>query len=243
MAFGRRCGSALGQGGCRSHPRLDYQQRALEERIAVSSSVRPSQPDRPRTRPAGNYLCLTLATARGDLGCGNGVHRGLWRKRRQNQPGGHHRVSVRSGKPKKVFGRKSPATCCCDERTRFREITAYGRRFLALLIWFFESQEGAGAAPPNPRRSALVNRCLTDEGCHRVPPRGVRSRMASSWAAICCSVRSGAAALMPATSRISRSSPPCGRARSSKAASTIPSEANRRTVRRNRSTVQWAAWP
>ena len=37
-------------------------------------------------------------------------------------------------------------------------------------------------------------------------PRGVRSRMASSWAAISCSVRSGAAALMPATKRISRSS-------------------------------------
>jgi hypothetical protein len=36
MAFGRKCGSGPGQGGCRSHPRLDYQQRALEERIKVS---------------------------------------------------------------------------------------------------------------------------------------------------------------------------------------------------------------
>ncbi len=26
----------------------------------------------------------------------------------------------------------------------------------------------------------LASRCLTDEGCHRVPLRGVRSRMASS---------------------------------------------------------------
>ena len=32
-----------------------------------------------------------------------------------------------------------------------------------------------------PSRSARTSRCLTEEGCHRVPPRGVRSRMASSW--------------------------------------------------------------
>ena len=67
--------------------------------------------------------------------------------------------------------------------------------------------------------------------------------MASSWAAICWSVRSGAAALIPATSRTKRSSLCCGRARSSKLASMMPSSARRRTVRRSRSTVQVAACP
>jgi hypothetical protein len=52
-----------------------------------------------------------------------------------------HRVSAHrvggladgdAGKPEKVFCRKSPAICC-DERTRFREVTAYWRRFLALF--------------------------------------------------------------------------------------------------------------
>ena len=68
-----------------------------------------------------------------------------------------------------------------------------------------------GALSVRPSRSARVSRCLTEEGCQRVPPRGVRSRMASSWAAICCSVRSGAAEAMLATSRTSRSSPRCWR--------------------------------
>ena len=95
----------------------------------------------------------------------------------------------------------------------------------------------ADALPANSKCSARVSKCLTDDACHRVPPRGVRSRMASSWAAIRCSLRSGAAALMPATKRISRSSPCCGLARSSKPASMMPSSASRRTVRRSRSTV------
>jgi hypothetical protein len=81
--------------------------------------------------------------------------------------------------------------------------------------------------------------------------RGMPSRSAS-WrafahgfelAAICWSVRSGAAALMPATSRIRRSSLCCGLARSSKLASMISSSASRRTVRRSRSTVQVVACP
>ena len=92
-------------------------------------------------------------------------------------------------------------------------------------------------------RSAVPSRCLTEEGCHLVPPRGVRSCMASSCAAICCNVRPGAAALMPATNRTNRSSPVWGRARSSKAASIMPSKTNRRTVRRSRSTVQVVAFP
>ena len=96
----------------------------------------------------------------------------------------------------------------------------------------------AGGAPANPSLFARSSRCLTEEGCHRVPPRGVRSRISSSWAAICCRVRSGAAALMPATSRISLSSPCSRGARSSSVASTMPSDASRRTVRRSRSTVQ-----
>jgi hypothetical protein len=91
------------------------------------------------------------------------------------------------------------------------------------------------------RRSARAGRCLTDDGCHRVPPRGVRSRMASSWAAICWSVRWGAAALMLATNRTRRSSLCWGTARLSKLTSTIPSSASRRTVRRSRSTVHVAA--
>ncbi len=58
----------------------------------------------------------------------------------------------------------------------------------------------AAGVPARPRRSARASKCLTEEGCQRVPPRGVRSCMLSSWAAICWSVRSGAAALIPATS-------------------------------------------
>jgi hypothetical protein len=61
--------------------------------------------------------------------------------------------------------------------------------------------------PARPSSFARSNRCLIDERCHRVPPHGVRSRMASSWEAICWSVRSGAAAAMPATSRSNRSFP------------------------------------
>ena len=49
--------------------------------------------------------------------------------------------------------------------------------------------------PVNPRRSASTSRCLTQEGCHRLSPRGVRSRPAPSWAALCQRVRPGAAAL------------------------------------------------
>ena len=88
-----------------------------------------------------------------------------------------------------------------------------------------------------PRRSARTNKCLTEEGCQRVPPRGVLSCMASSCVAICCKVRSGAAALIPATRRISRSSPCRGWARSNRPFSTIPSLTSRWTVRRNRSAV------
>ena len=50
----------------------------------------------------------------------------------------------------------------------------------------------------------LTEQILTEEECHRVPPRGVRSRMASSWAAIGCKVRSGAAAAIPATKGLSQ---------------------------------------
>ena len=98
-------------------------------------------------------------------------------------------------------------------------------------------------ASGQPSRPARPSKCLTEEGCQRVPPRGVRSRMASSWAAICCSVRSGAAALMPATNRTSRSSLGCVRARSSKLTSRMPSPTSRRTVRRSRSAVHWTACP
>ena len=52
----------------------------------------------------------------------------------------------------------------------------------------------ADALSANPSCSARPSRCLTDEGCQRGPPRGVRSRMASSWVAICWNARSGAAA-------------------------------------------------
>src|ERR1700687_394112 len=62
------------------------------------------------------------------------------------------------------------------------------------------------AVPANPARPSMPSRCLTEEGCHLVPPRGVRSCIDSSCAAICCNVRSGAAALMPATNRTSLSS-------------------------------------
>jgi hypothetical protein len=55
----------------------------------------------------------------------------------------------------------------------------------------------ANVAPTNPKRSACTSRCLTEEGCQRVPPRGVRSRIDSSCTAICCSVRSGAAVDLP----------------------------------------------
>jgi hypothetical protein len=85
----------------------------------------------------------------------------------------------------------------------------------------------ARMVPAKPRRSARTSRCLTDEGFHRVPPRGVRSRIASSWAAICCNVRSGAAAAMPAASRTSRSSPCCRGARSSSFVSSVPALAGR----------------
>lgn len=108
-----------------------------------------------------------------------------------------------------------------------------------------ESPPPAGvlAVAAKPRRCALASKCLTDDGCHRVPPRGVRSCMAASWAAICWSARSGAAALMPAISRTSRPSLGCGRARPSRLASTMPSSTSRRTVRRNRSTVRRTAPP
>src|SRR4051794_22315398 len=45
-----------------------------------------------------------------------------------------------------------------------------------------------GGLSVRPSCSALVSRCLTEEGCQRVPPRGVRSRITSSWDAICCRV-------------------------------------------------------
>jgi hypothetical protein len=45
----------------------------------------------------------------------------------------------------------------------------------------------------------LASSCGTDERCQRVRLRGVRSRMASSWPAICCNVQSGDAVLMPTT--------------------------------------------
>ena len=52
MAFGRRCGSGPGQGGCRSQPRLDCRQLALEEHIKVSSRVRRSQISREHVQRA-----------------------------------------------------------------------------------------------------------------------------------------------------------------------------------------------
>src|SRR5271163_4098103 len=45
-----------------------------------------------------------------------------------------------------------------------------------------------GVAPTNPMRSPMASKCLTEEGCHLVPPRGVRSCIVSSCAAICCKV-------------------------------------------------------
>lgn len=95
----------------------------------------------------------------------------------------------------------------------------------------------AGGAPANPNISARTSWCSTEEGCHRVSTRGERSSMASSCAAICCSVRSSAAVLMPATSRISLLSLCWRGARCRSVASTIPSDTRRRAVRRNRSTV------
>ena len=112
-----------------------------------------------------------------------------------------------------------------------------------LLVMLVRNVRSGVVSSQARSRSACPNRCLTDDGCQRVLPRGVRSRIASSWPAICCSVRSGAAALMPATRRTSRSPPGCGGARSSRSGSTMPSAASRRTVRRRRSTVQArAAW-
>jgi hypothetical protein len=47
--------------------------------------------------------------------------------------------------------------------------------------FYFQTLDSICAgAPANPSLSARASRCLTDEECHRVPPRGVRSCMASS---------------------------------------------------------------
>ena len=56
------------------------------------------------------------------------------------------------------------------------------------------------SAPNSPSFSARSSRLLTEEGHQRVPPRGVRSYMASSCAPICARVSSGLARLTPATS-------------------------------------------
>ena len=62
-------------------------------------------------------------------------------------------------------------------------------------------KEGKAAGTlSSPRRSARCNRCMTDEACQRVPPRGMRSRIASWWLAICWSERSVADAI-PAPAR------------------------------------------
>ncbi len=61
------------------------------------------------------------------------------------------------------------------------------------------------SAPNSPIFSARSSRLLTEDGDQRVPPRGVRSYIASSCAPICASVSSGLARLTPTTSVTSRS--------------------------------------
>ena len=53
------------------------------------------------------------------------------------------------------------------------------------------------SAPNSPSFSARSSRLLTEEGAQRVPPRGVRSYMASNCAPICARVSSGLARLTP----------------------------------------------
>ena len=79
MAFGRRCGSGPGQGGCRSQPRLDFSSLLSK---STSRSRQGSDVAKSAANTSSGQLSLPHpATARSDLGCGNGVHRGLWRKR------------------------------------------------------------------------------------------------------------------------------------------------------------------
>ena len=79
---------------------------------------------------------------------------------------------------------------------------------------------------------------MTEEGAQRVPPRGVRSYMASNCAPICARVSSGLARLTPATSVTSRSLLNFRLAGCSKAGSARPSATKRLTARFNLSTLQ-----
>jgi hypothetical protein len=94
------------------------------------------------------------------------------------------------------------------------------------------------AVRARPPRCARVSKCLTQGRCHRVPPRGVRLCMPSSWAALWRNVSSGAATLMLATRRISRSPLRWVRARPNSLASIMASLASRGAVRCRRSTLQ-----
>jgi hypothetical protein len=93
-------------------------------------------------------------------------------------------------------------------------------------------ETGAEAIDVNPTRSAMPTQQVFD-GRWVPPPATARRPFIDSS----CSVRSGAAALMPAIGRTSLSSRVRGGARCSKVASTMPSVTSRRTVRRSRSTV------
>ncbi len=60
-----------------------------------------------------------------------------------------------------------------------------------LLWWDYSAQQSLSAREEEfeagssdvracSKLSVLVSKCPAEEGCHRVPPRGVRSRLASS---------------------------------------------------------------
>ncbi len=83
MAFGRKCGRARGRAGAGATRALIISSvlSRSASRSRQGSDVR-SQISREHVQRASGQLSLPHpATARSDLGCGNGVHRGLWRKR------------------------------------------------------------------------------------------------------------------------------------------------------------------
>ena len=85
-----------------------------------------------------------------------------------------------------------------DRRLR---LPVFWRRGLA-IAGLLDSPEQA----LTPSNSTRINRCLTEDRCHRVPRPWVRSRMISRWTAPCRNVRSGAATAIPTTRRTGRSS-------------------------------------
>jgi hypothetical protein len=92
----------------------------------------------------------------------------------------------------------------------------------------------------SPNFSARSSRFLTEDAAHWRPPRGVRSRIASSWAPIARSDISGFAMAMPAAIIINRSSGGRRGVLSSSFASASRSRTALRTARRKRSMVQRA---